>query len=128
MTCGTACAGRTRRQRQLRCVLAVFAAMRDLAGQLRAAGHGVHYLTIDDPDNLDALMVRFSIRAFEYQAPDEWRLDAQLADCGRRQTIPCRCPPALAIPVRVATGSRRRGFRRGHPSAVKRPSLSPHMV
>jgi hypothetical protein len=116
-------------------LLAVFAAMRDLAGQLRAAGHGVHYLTIDDPDNrqavsdnLDALMVRFSIRAFEYQAPDEWRLDAQRADCGRRQTIPCRCPPALAIPVRVATRSRRRGFRRGYPSAVKRPSLPPHMV
>lgn len=61
-------------------------------GQLRATGHRVHYLTIDDPDNLDALLVRFSIRAFEYQAPDEWRLDAQLADCGRRQTIPWPMP------------------------------------
>jgi deoxyribodipyrimidine photolyase-related protein len=78
-------------------IIAIFAAMRDLARQLRAAGHGVHYLTIDDPDNrqalpdnLDALLVRFNVRALEYQAPDEWRLDAQLADYGRRRSIPCR--------------------------------------
>jgi Uncharacterized protein related to deoxyribodipyrimidine photolyase len=78
-------------------VLAIFAAMRELARQLRAAGHRVHYLTIDDPDNrqslpdnLDALLLRFNVRAFEYQAPDEWRLDAQLAAYARRQSIPCR--------------------------------------
>jgi deoxyribodipyrimidine photolyase-related protein len=47
-------------------IIAIFAAMRELARQLRAAGHRVHYLTIDDPDNrqalpdnLDALIVRF---------------------------------------------------------------------
>jgi hypothetical protein len=78
-------------------IIAIFAAMRDLARQLRAAGHSVHYLTIDDPDNrqalpdnLDALMVRFNVRALEYQTPDEWRLDAQLADYGRSRSIPCR--------------------------------------
>jgi deoxyribodipyrimidine photolyase-like uncharacterized protein len=50
-------------------VIAIFAAMRELARQLRAAGHCVHYLTIDDPDNrqalpdnLDALMR--SVQAF----------------------------------------------------------------
>jgi len=78
-------------------IIAIFAAMREFARQLRAAGHCVHYLTIDDPDNrqalpdnLDALMVRFNVRAFEYQTPDEWRLDAQLADYGRSRSISCR--------------------------------------
>ena len=78
-------------------IIAIFAAMRELARQLRVAGHCVHYLMIDDPDNrqalpdnLDALIVRLGVRAFEYQAPDEWRLDAQLADYARRQSIPCR--------------------------------------
>lgn len=77
-------------------IIAIFAAMRDLAGQLRAAGHSVHYLTSDDPenrqalsDNVDALMVRFNVRALEYQTPDEWRLDAQLADYGRSRSISC---------------------------------------
>ncbi|EXI69134.1 MAG: Deoxyribodipyrimidine photo-lyase-related protein [Candidatus Accumulibacter sp. SK-11] len=78
-------------------VIAIFAAMRELARQLRAAGHSVYYLSIDDPDNrqalpdnLDTLIVRFSVRVLEYQAPDEWRLDAQLANYARRQSIPCR--------------------------------------
>ncbi len=68
-------------------ILAIFAAMRDFAHSLREAGHRVHYLAIDDPgnqlsitDNLDALIGHYKVSAFEYQAPDEWRLDAQLAD------------------------------------------------
>ena len=32
-------------------LIAVFAAMRDFARRLRAAGHRVDYLAIDDPDN-----------------------------------------------------------------------------
>ena len=76
-------------------ILAIFAAMRDLAGQLRAAGHSVHYLAIDDPANLhavpanlDALAARFQATAIEYLAPDEWRLDQQLYLHGRRASIP----------------------------------------
>jgi deoxyribodipyrimidine photolyase-related protein len=78
-------------------ILAIFAAMRAFAARLREAGHRVHYLAIDDPDNrqslpdnLDALVARFDATALEYQAPDEWRLDAQLADYVQRQTVPCR--------------------------------------
>ncbi|QOT79476.1 cryptochrome/photolyase family protein [Cupriavidus basilensis] len=66
-------------------ILAIFAAMRRFAWALRAAGHRVHYLAIDAPDNhqridanLDALIPRFAVRRFEYQAPDEWRLDQML--------------------------------------------------
>ena len=78
-------------------IIAIFAAMRDFARQLALAGHRVHYLAIDDPANcqslpanLDALIARYSATAFEYQAPDEWRLDRQLADYASRLAIPGR--------------------------------------
>ena len=68
--------------------------MRELARQLRAGGHRVHYVAIDDtantqsvPANIDALIARFQASAFEYQAPDEWRLDEQLYQHGRRSAI-----------------------------------------
>jgi len=78
-------------------ILAIFAAMREFARARRAAGHRVEYLAIDDPancqrlpENLDALAVRHRATAIEYQAPDEWRLDRQLADYARASAIPCR--------------------------------------
>jgi deoxyribodipyrimidine photolyase-related protein len=68
-------------------IIAIFAGMRALAAQLRAAGHRVAYIAIDDPANrqsltanLDMLLARCGARTFEYQQPDEWRLDAQLLD------------------------------------------------
>ncbi len=68
-------------------ILAIFAGMRDFAAQLAAAGHRVHYVAIDDAenlptitDNLNLLIAKYQATAFEYQAPDEWRLDVQLAD------------------------------------------------
>lgn len=78
-------------------ILAIFAAMRDFAQQLRAAGHRVHYLTIDDaanqhslPANLDTCLAATGATQFEYQAPDEWRLDRQLADYAATSTIACQ--------------------------------------
>ena len=78
-------------------ILAIFAAMRDFARQLEVAGHRVHYLAIDDrlnlqaiPANLDALLAEHRASAFEYQAADEWRLDAQLAAYARSLAIPVR--------------------------------------
>ena len=75
-------------------ILAIFAAMRELARQLEQAGHRVHYVAIDDPGNLqsvpanlDALIARYGAGAVEYQAPDEWRLDEQLYQHGRRAPI-----------------------------------------
>ena len=66
-------------------VLAIFAAMRDLAAQLTAAGHRVHYLNIDNPDNvqdiprnLEHIAKLYSATHVQCQAPDEWRLDALL--------------------------------------------------
>jgi len=76
-------------------ILAIFAAMREMARQLRALGHRVHYLAIDDPANLhaipaniDVLAIQYRATAVEYQAPDEWRLDEQLYRHGRRAAIP----------------------------------------
>jgi deoxyribodipyrimidine photolyase-related protein len=72
-------------------IIAIFAAMRDFARHLQQAGHRVHYLAIDDaanhqsiPDNVSALMAQYKAAAFEYQAPDEWRLDLQLAALAAR--------------------------------------------
>lgn len=66
-------------------VLGIFAAMRALAEQLKADGHRVRYVAIDQPSNrqsitanLDALIAHYGAAAVQYQAPDEWRLDAQL--------------------------------------------------
>ena len=78
-------------------IIAIFAAMRDFAAQLQKAGHRVHYLQIDNPRteatlpvNLNALMAQYRAGLLEYQAPDEWRLDAQLAEYARQAPIPCR--------------------------------------
>lgn len=80
-------------------VLAIFAAMRRFADQLRESGHRVHYLRIDAPDNrqslpgnLDAVLAHYQACCFEYQAPDEWRLDEQL----------CQYAQALSIGSRMA--------------------------
>lgn len=66
-------------------IIAIFAGMRELARQLREAGHRVHYLAIDDPanrqsldDNLRALIDQYQPQVLEYQDPDEYRLAQQL--------------------------------------------------
>ncbi|MCU0450533.1 MAG: cryptochrome/photolyase family protein [Bernardetiaceae bacterium] len=66
-------------------VLAFFAAMRAFAAHLRAQGHQVVYLTLDDPantqqltTNLDRLLAQHRSERLEYQLPDEYRLDQQL--------------------------------------------------
>lgn len=74
-------------------ILAIFAAMRRFAEQLREGGHRVHYLAIDAPanqqslcGNLDAVIAHYGASRLEYQAPDEWRLDEQLR--AYAQTLP----------------------------------------
>lgn len=68
-------------------ILAIFAGMRSLASHLRTAGHRIRYIAIDDPSNcqsltgnLDALLAETGAGRVEWQAPDEYRLDAQLDD------------------------------------------------
>lgn len=66
-------------------LIAVFAAMRTFARELRDNGHRVRYVTLDDPsnrqsitDNLDALRTRYQVHRIEWQFPDEWRVDHYL--------------------------------------------------
>ena len=66
-------------------VIAIFAGMRRLADQLGAAGHRVRYFRISDADNrqgfaenLRTVLAEVGATRFEYQEPDEWRLDQDL--------------------------------------------------
>jgi deoxyribodipyrimidine photolyase-related protein len=65
-------------------ILAFLAAMRNFAHQLTKAGHQVIYLQLDDADNqqhfdknLQQIIAKNHITRFEYQLPDEFRLDEQ---------------------------------------------------
>jgi len=66
-------------------VVGFFGAMRHFAQTLKQQGHQVIYLSLDDagnqqslPANLKAVIEQRHITSFEYQAPDEYRLDQQL--------------------------------------------------
>ena len=66
-------------------ILGFFAAMRNFADELQKQGHEVRYIGLDNPENtqsltenVSALIQQFSIQQFEYQEPDEYRLDLQL--------------------------------------------------
>lgn len=66
-------------------VVGFFAAMRDFSKQLKKDGHQVTYLKITEAENLHDLELNIkqiieknSINRFEYQAPDEYRLEVQL--------------------------------------------------
>ncbi|GIV28013.1 MAG: cryptochrome/photolyase family protein [Bacteroidia bacterium] len=72
-------------QHHIQKVMAFFLAMRNFAEELKNKGHQVHYIKLDDPNNtqlltqnLIALIDEHHIVHFEYQLPDEYRLDVQL--------------------------------------------------
>ena len=66
-------------------VVGFFGAMRHFAQVLKQQGHQVIYFKLDDfenqqalPANLNAIIEQQQITSFEYQHPDEYRLDQQL--------------------------------------------------
>ncbi|MGI4022936.1 MAG: cryptochrome/photolyase family protein [Janthinobacterium lividum] len=78
-------------------ILAFFAAMRNFAYQLQKAGHQVIYLKLNDPENVQTLdenlqkiIDKNSIQAFEYLLPDEYRLDQQLKNFCKNLSIPTK--------------------------------------
>jgi deoxyribodipyrimidine photolyase-related protein len=78
-------------------VIGIFIAMRAFADELEAAGHNVHYLKINDPqnqqtlsDNLFSLVEVLGIERFEYLEPDEYRLDQQLNKICKSLSIPSK--------------------------------------
>ncbi|AEE49106.1 cryptochrome/photolyase family protein [Haliscomenobacter hydrossis] len=72
-------------QHHIQKICGFFLAMRAFAAQLEAMGHHVQYFKLDDTNNLQGfaanctqLIERHHIQHFEYQLPDEWRVDQQL--------------------------------------------------
>ncbi len=75
-------------------VIGFFAAMRQFADYLEAAGHQVIYYKINDAnntqnltENLQKIIKEREIDCFEYQLPDEYRLDKQLQEFTKTLTI-----------------------------------------
>ena len=77
-------------------VVAFFVAMRQFCEQLKSQGHQVTYLKLDDTRNTQSLTENISwlikkegIEKFEYQLPDEYRLDKQLKGYCESLNVPC---------------------------------------
>jgi len=77
-------------------VVGIFAAMRAFASELKQQGHQVIYFELSDPENqqafetnLSKLFQKYAIQQFEYQLPDEYRLDQHLMSFCAKQAIPC---------------------------------------
>ena len=76
-------------------IVGFFSAMRNFASELTKAGHEVIYYKINDEintqslvDNLQQIILQKNIGKFEYQLPDEYRIDKQLQDYCKLLTIP----------------------------------------
>lgn len=74
---------------------AFFAAMEGFADELNTAGHDTLYLKLDDPankqsfaSNCDVLIKEYAIEKFEYQLPDEYRVDEDLKSYCHKLAIP----------------------------------------
>ncbi|KAB1063644.1 cryptochrome/photolyase family protein [Salibacter halophilus] len=68
-------------------ITSFFAAMRAFSNWLTSEGHSVKYYELSDPENLhdfnkliEKIIKKEKIKRFEYQLPDEYRLDEQLKD------------------------------------------------
>jgi len=75
-------------------VVAFFTAMRDFASWLKSKGHNILYLQLDDlrntqsiPGNMDWILKDAAADRFEYQLPDEYRLDVQLVNYAKGLSI-----------------------------------------
>ena len=76
-------------------IIGFFAAMFNFANYLTKNGHKVIHLKINDSDNkqdlqknLQHFILKYKITQFEYQLPDEYRLDEQLKQFTKELTIP----------------------------------------
>lgn len=76
-------------------IVGFFAAMRHFAQELKAAGHTVIYMKLEDPENKQSfakncceLITTLRIERFEYQEPDEYRVDEHLEEFTSSLSIP----------------------------------------
>jgi deoxyribodipyrimidine photolyase-related protein len=66
-------------------ITAFFSAMRNFSNECSNIGHNLHYITLDDRDNKQGIAANCehfitsnNVLHFEYQQPDEWRLQEEL--------------------------------------------------
>lgn len=78
-------------------VCAFFAAMAGFARELRALGHQVKYLTLDETikykdlgELVKVICDLYAVEVFEFQTPDEYRLQQQLRNLGLDESITVR--------------------------------------
>ena len=78
-------------------VVAFFIAMRQFKETLISLGHNVHYIELDDPKNtqklsanLNKLLVQYKATGFDYQMPDEYRVDQILIFFSSQLNIPVK--------------------------------------
>ncbi len=93
-------------------VVAFFLSMRTFSDSLEAKGHKTLYYKLNDPrnqqdlvKNLDQIILEKSITRFEYQRPDEYRLDEQLktfCEQIRIDTVSCDTQHFLTSRTEVA--------------------------
>lgn len=76
-------------------VVAFFLSMRNFASYLKNNNHQVVYFEIDDVNNpqsleklIQQIIEKHSVEKFEYQLPDEYRLDEQLKHICQKLSIP----------------------------------------
>lgn len=76
-------------------LIGFFAAMEEFASYLKTNGHQVKHLKINDSENsgdlkkvLHDIITDLAIERFEYQLPDEYRLDEQLKEISKELSIP----------------------------------------
>jgi len=75
-------------------VVASFLSMRNFSSDLKDKQHQVEYFSISDEENtenwddiIQLTVLKFQIQKFEYQLPDEYRLDQQLKSICRKLNI-----------------------------------------
>jgi deoxyribodipyrimidine photolyase-related protein len=78
-------------QHHIQKVTGFFTAMRLFAQSLENKGFNVKYFRLDDADNtqsfegdISGLLAQYGIKSFEYQLPDEYRLDILLQDFSKK--------------------------------------------
>lgn len=82
-------------QHHIQKVIGFFAAMRHFAAELQQMGHNVHYIRLNDASNLQSfagncagLISTGNFSRFEYQKPDEFRIDEHLRQFAESLEIP----------------------------------------
>jgi deoxyribodipyrimidine photolyase-related protein len=76
-------------------VIGIFAAMRNFAMELKGQNHDVIYIHLNEDsnkhrfdENCKTLIERYNFTKFEYQLPDEYRVDEHLKDFAQKLKIP----------------------------------------